>query len=96
MKQHYIPQPIDTSQVELPAELMALAEDIARNVHEVWAKGRMDEGWSYGPLRDDVQRLHPGLVPYEELTEAERDYDRRTAMQTLRLITQLGFKISKE
>lgn len=96
MKKHYTPQPIDTSQVELPAELMVLAEEIARNVHEVWAKGRMDEGWSYGPQRDDVQHLHPGLVPYEELTEAERDYDRRTAMQTLRLITQLGFKISKE
>ena len=96
MKKHYTPQPIDTSQVELPAELMALAEDIAHNVHEVWAKGRMDEGWSYGPQRDDEQRLHPGLVSYEELTEAERDYDRRTAMQTLRLITQLGFKISKE
>ena len=42
MKQ-YIPSPVDTSDIKLPAQLMPLIEDMARNVHEVWAKNRMAE-----------------------------------------------------
>ena len=95
MNQKYIPQPIDTSDVELPKELDGLVELLAKNVHEVWALERMSQQWSYGPKRDDVFRHHPCLVPYEELPSEERDYDRATAIQTLKLITKLGFKISK-
>lgn len=94
-KKEYIPAPIDTSDVQLPPELMELAELISKNVHEVWAQGRLDEGWTYGPERDDARKKHPGLVPYEELTEAEKDYDRNTALSTLRLITRLGFTITR-
>ena len=91
----YNPQPIDTSGVTLPPELVPLLEDIARNVHEVWAQNRLSEGWTYGPQRDDEKKLHPGLVPYDCLTEREKDYDRATAIETLKLITALGFSISK-
>lgn len=94
MKQ-YTPNPIDTSSLELPAELISLAELLAKNVHEVWAKGRMDGGWTYGPERDDAKKLHPCLVPYEELPESEKDYDRATSQETLKLILKSGFKISK-
>ena len=70
----YIPRPIDTSDVQLPPELEPLAEQIARNVHEVWAKGRLDDGWTYGPERSESLRTHSCLVPYDELTEEEKDY----------------------
>ncbi len=94
-KNNYIPQPVDTKGVVLPKELNALAEEIAKNVHEVWSEGRMKDGWTYGEERDDAKKHHPGLVPYEELTEAEKEYDRNTSQETLKLIIKLGFKITK-
>lgn len=91
----YNPKPIDTSAIKLPQDLLDLGEQIAKNVHDVWAAGRIKDGWTYGPVRDDASRQHPCLVPYEELSEEEKEYDRNTAQETLRLIVKLGFKISK-
>lgn len=88
--------PVDTSPVELPEELDRLAEMIAKNVHEVWAEGRMKDGWTYGSQRNDAERKHPCLVPYEELSEEEKAYDRNTSQQTLKLIMSLGFKITQQ
>lgn len=92
----YKPMPMDTSHVELPEELDRLAEMIAKNVHEVWAEGRMKDGWTYGSQRNDAERKHPCLVPYEELSEEEKAYDRNTSQQTLKLIMSLGFKITQQ
>lgn len=94
-KNNYIPQPIDTKDVKLPDELILLAEEIAKNVHEVWAEGRMKDGWRYGEKRNDVGKLHPCLMPYEELTEKEKEFDRNTSQETLKMIIKLGFKIVK-
>ncbi len=94
-KNTYVPQPIDTSDVVLPEELDALAEMIAKNVHEVWSAGRIAEGWTYGEERNDVEKTSPGLVPYEELPESEKEYDRNTSRETLKLILKLGFGIGK-
>ena len=93
---NYIPQPIDTKGVVLPSELNALAGEIAKNVHEVWAEGRMKEGWTFGEERDDAKKHHPCLVPYEELTDTEKEYDRNTSQETLKLIMKLGFRIVKD
>ena len=89
----YTPSPVDISDVVLPKELDALVESIAKNVHDVWAQGRISDGWKYGKHRDDKNKLHPCLVPYEELPEGEKEYDRKTAVGTLKLIIKLGFKI---
>lgn len=89
----YIPQPIDTADVALPAEMAELAEALAKNVHEVWSQTRMSQGWSYGEQRDDATKKHPCLVPYEQLTEEEKLYDRNTSQETLKLIMKLGFDI---
>ena len=94
MKQNdYKPQPIDISDVELPKELEELSEQIAKNVHEVWSDGRIRDGWTYGEQRDDALKTHPCLIPYEELPEEEKEYDRHTSISTLKLIMKLGFKI---
>jgi len=95
MKNSYVPQPMDTSDVQLPEQLNELVEKMARNVHEVWAEGRINEGWSYGEQRNDTLKQHPCLIPYEKLPDSEREYDRHTAVQTLKLICKLGFKITK-
>ena len=95
MNQMYTPAPLDTRDIELPKELDELIEEMARNVHDVWAQGRIAEGWTYGEQRDDKRKTHPCLVPYEELSEEEKSYDRNTAIETLKLILKLGFKIGK-
>ena len=89
----YIPQPIDTTDVVLPRELEMLVEQMSRNVHEVWAETRIKQGWTYGEQRNDERKTHPCLVPYEELPECEKEYDRNTSVETLKLIMKLGFKI---
>jgi len=91
----YIPNPADTQGVELPKELLPLIEEMAKNVHEVWSRNRMNDGWTYGTVRDDANKKHPCLVPYEELPESEKEYDRATSQETLKLILKLGFHISK-
>lgn len=96
MNKIYIPQPVDTSDIQLPEELNDLVEQMAKNVHEVWAQSRMSQGWTFGEERSDALMQHPCLVPYEELPEGEKAYDRDTALGTLKLICKLGFKISRE
>ncbi len=91
----YIPNPFDTSKIVLNEELLTLTEKIAENVHEVWAKGRIADGWTYGKVRDDNARTTPCLVPYNELSEEEKSFDRNTAMETLKFITALGYRIEK-
>ena len=89
----YIPQPIDTSDIKLPEKLEQLVEQMSKNVHEVWAESRISQGWTYGEQRNDELKTHPCLVPYEDLPEVEKDYDRNTSIGTLKLILKLGFKI---
>ena len=91
----YTPNPICTDHIELPADLLELTEKIAENVHEIWAEGRIREGWSYGPSRNDALKTTPCLLPYGELPEGEKEYDRKTAMETLKLIVALGYTITK-
>lgn len=91
----YLPEPIDTSDVTLSEDLLSLTEKIAANVHDVWAVGRIAEGWTYGEEKNTELKTSPFLVPYDELPESEKDYDRNTAMETLKLICKMGYRISK-
>ena len=93
---NYNPQPIDTSDIIIPEELEVLTEKLAANTHDVWALQRIKEGWTYGQSRDDAHKKTPCLVPYNELPENEKDYDRNTAMQTIKLLLKLGYKILKD
>lgn len=92
----YIPTPIDTTSISLPKNLASLVEEMSKNVHEVWAQTRIAQGWTYGEERNDAERKHPCLVPYEELSEEEKEYDRNTSVETIKLILKLGFKISRD
>lgn len=91
----YSPQPLDTSDVTLPDSLTPLIEALAENVHDTWAKGRMDEGWTYGPVMDDANKRHPCLIPYCQLPDSEKAYDRETAFSTLKFICKMGYCIEK-
>lgn len=91
----YSPNPIDTSYVELSESIRELTELLAKNAHDIWAKKRIAEGWRYGPKRDDIKKEHPCLVPYEQLPESEKQYDRNAAIETLKAIIALGYRIEK-
>lgn len=93
MKKIYIPNPIDTTDVVLPEELASLSERLAENTHENWSAGRIKADWKYGP-RDDGKRTHPDLVPYAELSEEEKGYDRITSQETIKVILKLGYTIN--
>lgn len=92
----YVPEPIDLSQVQLPSCVEGLLERLAKNTHEVWAAQRIAEGWSYGPERSDPLKQHPCLVPYEQLPEEEREYDRLVSSAALKTILAMGYTIHKE
>ena len=92
----YNPKPVDTSMIELSSDLVNLTEQIAENVHDVWAAGRISDGWTYGEKRDDKLKQTPCLVPYSMLPDSEKEYDRNTAMQTLKLVIALGYRIEKK
>lgn len=92
----YKPNPVDTSDVQLNEDILALAEVLAKNTHEVWSAGRIKDGWKFGKERNDISKETPCLIPYEELPEVEKEYDRHTALETLKLILKLGYTISKK
>jgi len=91
----YIPIPIDTSAISLTPDILQLTEILAKNTHDTWALQRISEGWKFGDKRDDMKKEHPDLIPYEELPESEKEYDRKTAMETLKSILALGYRIGK-
>lgn len=89
----YVPKPADTSDVSLSTELLALSEKIAEHVHDTWAEQRIADGWRFGPCRDDEKKWSPCLVPYDKLPNNEKEYDRQTALGTIKLILKLGGRI---
>jgi hypothetical protein len=92
-RSRYQPRPIDTSGVVVPDQLRELSETLAKNAHEVWAAQRISDGWRYGPSRDDDAKQNPCLVPYDQLPESEKKYDRSMVDQTLRCILKLGYQV---
>jgi len=91
----YNPAPIDTTRIKLTEDIRELTELLARNTHDVWARQRMGDGWRYGSERHDGRKEHPSLVPYEDLSEGEKEYDRQTALETLKAVIALGYRVEK-
>ena len=91
----YEPNPLDTTGVVLALDVLNLREMLAKNAHDVWAQERMAQGWTWGESRDDVKKLHPCLIAYDDLPESEKEYDRNAAMETLKAICAAGYRIEK-
>ena len=92
----YDPRPVDTGTIFLTPELTVLTETISENIHDVWGRRRMDEGWRWGPSRDDKKKTSLCLIAYEELPEIEKDYDRSMVLETIKMIIALGYRIEKD
>lgn len=91
----YIPKPEDTSMVKLSDEIIEITEIIAKNTHENWAKNKISDGWTFDEKLDVGKKTHPCLVEYEKLAEEDKVYDRVTAMETVKLLIKMGYKITK-
>lgn len=89
----YQPKPINTETIELPAEISSLTERLAASTHDVWAVGKMSQGYVFGETTNDDAKTHADLIPYADLSEDKKDYDRNTAMETLKAIYALGYEI---
>ena len=92
----YKPKPIDTKKIQLPDDILQVAELLAKNTHDIWAEARFQEGWTYGPMRDDAVKQNPCLVPYEDLPDSEKDYDRRTSREVLAVLYAMGYRLVKD
>ena len=91
----YIPQPVDLNNVELPDGMNVLVEQLAEHNHDTWASQRIKDGWVWGPVRNDEKKRHPCLVPYNELPEDEKEYDRNTSIGAIKLMVAMGYKVTK-
>ena len=91
--EQYIPRPIDTSRIQLDESILRLAELLAKNTHDVYVAARLADGWTLGP-RSDENKTNPTLIPYECLSEEEKEYDRRTSQEVLKVILSLGYQLS--
>ena len=92
----YQPRPLDTSDIVLPDAVGEVADLLSKNVHEVWAAQKVSDGFSYGERDDKTLKTHHNLVPYEDLSQEDRQYDRNTALETVRVLLKLGFVIQKK
>ncbi len=92
---NYVPRPIPTEDITLPDDLLRLTEKLAENAHDHWALQRLGDGWTHGAERNDPQKKHPCLIPYDQLPNSEKEYDRNAAMETLKAIIALGYRIEK-
>jgi hypothetical protein len=96
MMNDYKPEPLPIEDIELERELLELVERLAEHAHDTWAFQRMSEGWTFGPERCDESRRHPCLVPYSNLEETEKVYDRKMVLGTIRAIIACGFLIQQK
>jgi voltage-gated potassium channel Kch len=68
---------------------------LARIEHRRWGAERYLDGWKFSPVRDDVKKLHPDLVAWEELSEEIKNYDREPILQIPELMLELGIQLSR-
>lgn len=94
-KNTYLPDVKDLTDIEIPEDLVSLTEILAEHAHDVWAMERQSEGWTYGRERNDRKLETPDMVPYAELPETEKQYDRIMACNTIKLLLANGYKITK-
>ena len=91
-----IPNPVKTDHVELPSAVSDLSEHLAELAHHDWAETRQSAGWTYGPVRDNSNKIHPELVDWRDLPEGSKTWNRDECMSQLKVIVALGFDIQKD
>jgi RyR domain len=68
-------------------------EELARLEHDAWCDALRMEGWRPGPGMDSDSKEHPMLVPWEQLSEEERNKDRDPVRALPTMLAAAGFEI---
>jgi len=79
---------VDTIVKEIDVETL---EKLAEAAHKVWMEGKLRDGWKYGPVTDKTSKTHNCLVPYNELTEADKESDRDMVRGIPRILAAAGY-----
>ncbi|XP_026840889.1 ryanodine receptor isoform X9 [Drosophila persimilis] len=87
----YKPAPLDLSAVTLTPKLEELVDQLAENTHNLWARERIQQGWTYGLNEDSDNHRSPHLVPYGKVDEAIKKANRDTASETVRTLLVYGY-----
>uniref|UniRef100_A0A8C4NNS5 Ryanodine receptor 3 n=1 Tax=Dicentrarchus labrax TaxID=13489 RepID=A0A8C4NNS5_DICLA len=93
MSNGYKPAPLDLSDVKLTAGQEVLVDKLAENAHNVWAKDRIKQGWTYGIQQDLKSRRNPRLVPYALLDERTKKSNRDSLREAIRTMVGYGYNI---
>ncbi|XP_070577063.1 ryanodine receptor 2-like isoform X7 [Ptychodera flava] len=93
MSNGYKPAPYNLSSVILTPKMERLVEQLAGNAHNVWAKDRIEQGWTYGLTEDSVYKRNPQLVPFSQLDDTAKKLNRDTASETVRTILGFGYNL---
>ena len=75
---------------EIPKEIV---EYLAKREHDDWVDERIASGWTYGEVKDTEKKVSPYIVPYEDLTEEIKDYDRDAIRNIPKLAYMIGMAV---
>src|SRR4030067_861572 len=93
MSMAYEAKSLDLTNVQISADLVKLVERLAEITHDNWVRQRLADGWRHGQRRDDVQKEHPCIVPYDDLPESEKEYDRKISLGVVQAMIASGYRV---
>ncbi|XP_058255377.1 ryanodine receptor 3 isoform X2 [Hemibagrus wyckioides] len=93
MSNGYKPMPLELSEVKLSPAQELLVDKLAENAHNVWAKDRVKQGWTYGIQQDLKSKRNPRLVPYALLDERTKKSNRDSLREAIRTLIGYGYNI---
>lgn len=90
----YMPQPVDTHNVELNSELRRLAQRFSEHFHDAWASRKLDRDWTYGEQYNFKNKTHPRLKPYALLTRHERERYLEPIEEAMKALIAMGWVVN--
>ncbi|XP_028826293.1 ryanodine receptor 2 isoform X5 [Denticeps clupeoides] len=89
----YKPAPMDLSHIKLASTQEAMVDKLAENAHNVWARDRIRQGWTYGIQQDVKNRRNPRLVPYVLLDERTKKSNKDSLREAVRTLLGYGYNL---
>uniref|UniRef100_A0A3Q1EA25 Ryanodine receptor 2 n=1 Tax=Acanthochromis polyacanthus TaxID=80966 RepID=A0A3Q1EA25_9TELE len=89
----YKPAPLDLSHIKLTSTQEAMVDKLAENAHNVWARDRIRQGWTYGIQQDVKNRRNPRLVPYALLDERTKKSNKDSLREAVRTLLGYGYNL---
>ncbi|XP_075257500.1 ryanodine receptor 2-like isoform X3 [Convolutriloba macropyga] len=89
----YKPAPYDIAIVQLGPVMSKLVELLAENTHNIWAEAKIARSWTHGAQDSASMKRTPLLTEYKNLDPVARKGVRNSAVEAIKLIVVLGYRI---